>query len=284
MITERDDQQEHDDDRATLAWSLLVSGFANLMLWMVLAWVIALRTHGMVVPNQPTEVFTVTSSSLNIAKRTQPVPAHPNQAVVAQQQQQQPQQPKTVVHRAQPQPQAQPTEIAHIVPSAPPQPRSARRRGRAGNAGGEARSAAGRVSTRSAATQPAEFAALGRDDRSELDAGRAAAVSDGYLGSPRRASAWRRNHLPKWDVEMARLRLLQRRNVFIPVSGRTPRGRRRALAVLLPPRQDPFLRGSRWMAMPFPGGEIGMPSYRLPSGIQLQPQAKQVYDYWLSQQ
>ncbi|MGB8798354.1 MAG: hypothetical protein WCC70_12465, partial [Candidatus Aquilonibacter sp.] len=127
MITERDDQQEHDDDRATLAWSLLVSGFANLMLWMVLAWVIALRTHGMVVPNQPTEVFTVTSSSLNIAKRTQPVPAHPNQAVVAQpQQQRQPQRqpkPEHAPQRATPKPQAQPTELARVTPNGTPQPR-----------------------------------------------------------------------------------------------------------------------------------------------------------------
>ena len=41
MITETDDLQERNDDRTTLVWSLLVSGFANLMLWMVVAWAIS---------------------------------------------------------------------------------------------------------------------------------------------------------------------------------------------------------------------------------------------------
>jgi outer membrane biosynthesis protein TonB len=128
MITERDDQLERDDDRATLVWSLLVSGFVNLMLWVVLAWVIAFRTHDMAMAQaQRLETFTVTSSSLNIAKRTQPVPAQPNQRVDAQRQPTRQPQPKPVQPAKQetPKPQAQPTELAHITPHGTPQPHSA---------------------------------------------------------------------------------------------------------------------------------------------------------------
>ncbi|HTV93293.1 MAG TPA: hypothetical protein VMG98_11290 [Verrucomicrobiae bacterium] len=127
MISERDDEQERSDDRATLMWSLLVSGFLNLMGWMFVAWTIAVRTHAMAVAQNPPpqETFMVTSSSMRIAQRSHPVPRQANQQPATQQQAQRP---AAATQPRQPEPKAQPTEIARITPSAPPQPRSAPKR------------------------------------------------------------------------------------------------------------------------------------------------------------
>ena len=134
MITETDDSQERNDDRTTLVWSLLVSGFANLMLWMFVAWGVALRMQAIQTAQaHPEETFMVASSSVRIAPHSHPVPQQPNpQPVVAQKSQQE--RPKRAQREAAtPQPKAQPTEIARIVASAPPQPKPApksRTRGR----------------------------------------------------------------------------------------------------------------------------------------------------------
>jgi hypothetical protein len=73
----------------------------------------------------PEVTFMVASSSVHIAAHSHPVQPQPNpQPVVAQKSQQE--QPKRAQREAAtPQPKAQPTEIARIVPSAPPQPKSA---------------------------------------------------------------------------------------------------------------------------------------------------------------
>lgn len=126
MISEREDQHERNDERATLVWSLLVSGFVNLMGWMVVAWTIAVRTHAMAVAQkEPQETFMVTSSSMHIAQHSRPVPQQPNHQPATQQQSQRP---KAAPQRRQPAPKAEPTEIARIMPTAPPQPRSAPKR------------------------------------------------------------------------------------------------------------------------------------------------------------
>jgi hypothetical protein len=126
MITELDEEQERRDDRATLVWSLLVSGFANLMAWMLVAWVAALRMHAMsTVQDRPEPTFMVTSSSINIAKQTHPVPQQSNQQAVAQPAPRPQPQRQPAPQRAIPHPQAQPTELARNTPSGTPVPRSA---------------------------------------------------------------------------------------------------------------------------------------------------------------
>jgi hypothetical protein len=115
MITERESPQERSDDRATLAWSLLVSGFLNLMGWMLIAWTVAFRSHAMTVAeNPPQETFIVSASSMHIAQSSRPARQQPNRQAATQQRP--------------PEPKAEPTEIARITPNAPPQPRSAPRR------------------------------------------------------------------------------------------------------------------------------------------------------------
>jgi hypothetical protein len=115
MITEPEDPQERSNDRATLAWSLLVSTFLNLMGCMLIAWTVASRTHAMTVAeNPPQETFIVSSSSMRIVQPSRPVQQQPVRQAPTQQRR--------------PEPRAEPTEIARITPNAPPQPRSAPRR------------------------------------------------------------------------------------------------------------------------------------------------------------
>ena len=281
MITERDDLQERSDDRATLAWSLLVSGFANLMAWMVLAWVLAYRTHA-VPPAQTVETFTVTSSSLNIAKRTQPVPAQPNPQIAAQQQQQQ-RQPKNQEqpsHQETPRPQAQPTELARITPNGTPQPHSAPKKQSQGTLAEEL--AQQEVAFQHEAQQiNAQHSVLSvaTIDPNQRPSSQQPFQMDisGLPGEPRRGEGI------IFPNEMSRVqgydcypggRYTLRYNNGQLEDGDIP------WTFCYPPRQDPFLQRYRSFAMPLPATR----SYRLPPGVQLQPAAKDVYEAWLDQQ
>ncbi len=283
MITERDDQQEHDDDRATLVWSLLVSGFANLMLWVLLAWVIAFRTNELVVLQNQPEVFTVTSSSLNIAKRTQPVPAQPNQQAVAQpQQQRQPQrqpEPEHAPQQATPKPQAQPTELAHITPNGTPQPRSAPKKQSQGTLAEqlaqqevafqhEAQQINAQHSVISVATvDPSQTPAAQKPFQLDIS---------GLPGEPQRGEGI------IFPNPMARVHGYDcyngARYTLRYDSGQLEEGDI-PWPFCFTPRQDPFLQRYRRFDMPLP-----VAGYRLPSGVELQPAAKDVYTAWLSQQ
>ena len=283
MISERDDQQERSDDRATLVWSLLVSGFVNLMAWMVLAWVIAFRTMT-VVQNQPTEMFTVTSSSLNIAKRTQPVPAQPNQRVVPRQQQQrQPQKqpkPQQAEKEAVRKPQAQPTELAHITPSGTPQPHSAPKKQAQGTLAEqlaqqevafqhEAQQINAQHSVLSVATiDPHQTPSAQQPFQMDIS---------GLPGEPRRGEGI------IFPSPMERVRGYDcydgGRYTLRYMDGQLEEGDI-PWPFCYPPRQDPFLQRYRSFDMPLPA----LPSYRLPAGVELQPAARDVYNAWLAQQ
>ncbi len=119
MITERDDNPRN--DRAPLAWSLLVSVLLNLLIWSLVTGRFGIFLRNLRRDEQPKE-FVISSSALQIEPKTVPQPrAQPARPQAVQP----PAQPAQTRH-AIPQPQAQPTELAHIVPKAPPQPRTAR--------------------------------------------------------------------------------------------------------------------------------------------------------------
>ncbi|MGD0966821.1 MAG: hypothetical protein ABR949_00930 [Candidatus Aquilonibacter sp.] len=279
MITERDDQLERNDDRATLVWSLLVSGFANLMAWMVLAWVIAFRTHAMAVAQaQPLETFVVTSSSMNIAKRTQPVPAQPNQRVDAQRQPQQQQpKPKEPAKQATPKPQAQPTELARITPNGTPQPHSAPKKQAQGTLAEElaqqevafqheAQQINAQHSVLSVATiDPNQRASSQQPFQMNMSG--VPGIShhgEGYI------TPGDRHYAPGLHCYAGGTYSYQYPNGQME-EGEIP------WLFCYPANHDPFI-GSHMLAMPFPA----QPGYRLPPGTQLQPQARQAYQEFLS--
>jgi hypothetical protein len=134
MITEADNVQERNDDRATWLWAILVSGFINLLAAMLISWGISLRMQALqAVQDRPEETFMVASSSIHIAQHSHPVPQQRNPQPVVAQKSQQVQPKRAEREAATPQPTAMPTEIAHIVPSAPPQPRAAPKKQNAGS-------------------------------------------------------------------------------------------------------------------------------------------------------
>jgi hypothetical protein len=264
MITERDDLRERNDDRTTLVWSLLVSGFANLMAWMLLAWVIALRTHVIVtVQQQPVELITVSSSSLNIGGRAQPARSKPQQA------------PRRTI----PQPQAQPTELARITPNGTPVPRSAPKKQQAGSLAEEL--AQQQVAFQHEAQQlNAQSTALAI---ATIDPNQGPGTPEpfqmqvsGLPGEPRRGEGIiypnegsRTRGYDCYDGGRYTLRYMDGKLEEGDIPWR----------FCYVPREDPFLQRFRRFDMPPP-----VPGYRLPSGVELQPAAKQVYQNWLSAQ
>jgi hypothetical protein len=275
MITELDEQQEqHNDDRATLVWSLLVSGFANLMGWMVLAWVIAMRTHAMAAQNQTLETFVVTSSALHIAQHTQPVPQQPNQQAVAQQQQPKPE--HAAHHAVIPLPQAQPTELARITPRGTPQPRSAPKKQQEGTLAEKL--AQQQVAFEHEAAQlnaqraPLSIATI--DPNQEPASQQHFQMNmSGIPGVPHQGEGfitpkqgWRQQGLDCYPGGSYSYQY---------PDGQTEDGDI-PWTFCYPSNADPF-HGHHLLPMPLP-----MRGYRLPSGTELQPQARQAYEIYLS--
>ena len=138
MITETDDQQQQrDDDRTTLVWSLLVSGFANLMVWIVLGWAIIMHIRTLAPVQERPEIVTVTTQTMNApmvasssqhhAARSHPIPQTRQEP--SHQAQPEPQHKSVAMNlAATPRPQEQPTELARTTPNGTPQPRSAPKR------------------------------------------------------------------------------------------------------------------------------------------------------------
>jgi outer membrane biosynthesis protein TonB len=285
MITESDDAQQRSDDRTVLVWSVLVSGFVNLMVWMVAAWTIVASMRAIATPSvRPTpEMFMVASTSIHVAPHSHPVPQRPQTQPSHQQQQVQPKRPQpqpqpTAPRRTVPTPEAKPTEIARIVPSAPPQPRSAPKR----------------TQQASLAEQLAQQEVAFQREAQQLNA-QNAPLSVATIDPNQRASAVKQFHINfSGDSE------LQDRGegVMMPLRSWTdnglhcyygryywqyPTGGTEVANVPWPfcftPRDDPFPRGVRQFPFPLP-----LPGYRVPPGTYLYPIEKEVYEAWLAHQ
>lgn len=280
MITETDDLQEPNDDRTTLVWSLLVSVFANLMLWMLVAWGIAFRMQAMkVAQERPEETFMVASSSVHIAQHSHPVPQQQNPSPLDAQKSQQQQPKKAQREAATPQPTAQPTELARIVPSAPPQPRSAPKQQKLGALAEEL------------AQQQVAF----QHEAQQLNSQRAP-LSVATIDPAQRESAMRQyrinvsgNHELQGPGEGILSEVLARwidqgmHCYYIQYTWLYPTGGVEVANVpwpfCYPPTNDPIARRERHVAILEPP-----PGYHLPAGTYLYPIEKRVYDYWLVHQ
>jgi hypothetical protein len=278
MITEADNQQERSDDRTTLLWSALVSGFVNLMLWMLIAWGVALRMQAIqVAQERPEEMFMVASSSIHIAQHSHPVPHQENPSPVAAQKSQQ-HQPQKVEHEAAtPQPSAEPTELAHIVPKAPAQPRPAPKKQNQGSLAEqlaqqqvafqhEAQQINAHNAPLSIATiDPAQRESSNKQYRMNFSGNQElAGKGEGYLIPLQR---WIDNGLHCYYGQYYWL---------------YPTGGTEVANIPWPfcftPGNDPIARGIRQFPFPLP-----MPGYQLPAGTYLYPIEKDVYQAWLAQ-
>ncbi|HTU71502.1 MAG TPA: hypothetical protein VMF11_14460 [Candidatus Baltobacteraceae bacterium] len=277
MISETDDQRQASDDRATVVWSLLVSGFINLMVWMLAAWGVALRLHAMMAApeHHPQETFMVASSSIHIAPHSHPVPQ--TQPVPVRQQRAQPP-PKALPRRVVKQPEAQPTEIARIEPTAPPQPRSAPKKVRQGTL----------------AEQLAQQEVAFQHEAQQLNA-QQAPLSIATIDPNQRAAATRSYHmnfsgttelqghgegflipLRAWGENGMHCYYGQYHWLY-PTGGTEVANI--PWAFCFPPNDDPIARGIREFPFPLP-----LPGYRVPAGTYLYPIEKEVYDFWLAHQ
>lgn len=278
MITEADNQQERSDDRATMVWSLLVSGFANLMFWMLIAWGVALRMQAIqVAQERPEETFMVASSSIHIAQRSHPIPQQQHPSPVDAQRSQQ-RQPKAAQREAgTPQPSAEPTEIARIVASAPPQPKSAPKKQNQG----------------SLAEQLAQQQVAFQREAQQLNSHNAP-LSIATIDPAQRESATKQYHMNfSGNQELAGkgegyLIPLQR---WIGDNGAHcyygqyywlyPTGGTEVDNIPWPfcfsPGNDPIARGIRQFPFPLPPA-----GYQLPAGRYLYPIERDVYEAWLA--
>ncbi|HUA07862.1 MAG TPA: hypothetical protein VMA98_01215 [Candidatus Acidoferrales bacterium] len=277
MITETENLQERSEDRATFTWSLLVSGFVNLMLWMLIAWTMHQRMQALQamqdMQERPEEAYIIESSSIRHAHHAVPVPMQPSRP-----QQQQQQQPKPEPRHEQPRPQAQPTEIAREEPTAPPQPRSAPKK----------------TQQATLAEQLAQQEVAFRHEAEQLNAQRAPLSAATIDPSERAASTQR------FQMDIPGLPGQPRRGegIIEPIRQWPVRGGFCYMAhyaftypsgsveeddipwpMCFPRWSDPFLRGERVMPMPPP-----VTGYRLPAGVTLKPLEAETYNAWLSTQ
>jgi outer membrane biosynthesis protein TonB len=279
MISEIQDEQQTSDDRATLVWSLLVSSFVNLMAWMLAAWSVAVHLQAVSHTQRVEPTFMISSSSIHIAQHSHPVPRMPTQPVAQPQKPQQPKAQQPPTHQTIPKPQAQPTEIARIVPSAPPQPRSAHK----------------------SATKPASLAAqlaqqeiAFQHEAQQLNAQRAP-LSIATIDPNQRESSTREYKMNfSGNTELAG----KGQGFLYPLrrwidSGQHcyygryywqyPTGGTEVANIPWPfcfaPNQDPLARGLHQFPFPFPP-----PGYRLPAGTHLYPIESDVYQAFLSDQ
>jgi len=279
MITETDNTQERNDERATVVWALLVSGFTNLMAWMLIAWGVALRMQAISVAQQhPEETFMVASSSIRIAQHSHPVPQQRNpQPVVAQQAQRE--QPKAAQRQAAtPAPTAQPTEIARNVPSASPQPHSAPHKQNAGSLAEQLaqQQVAFQRETQQLNAQHAPLSVATIDPAQRESATKQYKMNFGGNtelegkgeGFVEPLSAWRDGGLNCYYVEYTWLYPTggtERANVPWPFC--------------YPPSNDLIARRLRRIPFQYPPQ-----GYQLPAGTYLYPIEKDVYDAWLAAQ
>jgi len=271
MISERDEGQAW-RDRAILTWSFMFALPVALALWLLLGWAMIMRPLAMLkhlAEAQPTPEDFVMSTSVIHSEKSVPQPQQPRKEPSPQEREQPQRQPE----QAQAQPSA-PTEIARNTEHATPEP----------------------VSTRQATlaeTLAQQNAAFSREAQ-QLSAANQAPISIATIDPSKRASS---DHPYRMDFSgingthaegIIFTGYLQRTRGLDCYSGSTyaiqfPDGHTEngdiPWTFCAPARSDPFLHGRYHGPMPLP-----MPGYQLPVGTQLAPQAKLVYDYWLSQQ
>ncbi|MGA7748061.1 MAG: hypothetical protein WCC70_12460 [Candidatus Aquilonibacter sp.] len=283
MITETDDQQQQrDDDRTTLVWSLLVSGFANLMVWIVLGWAIIMHIRTLAPVQDRAEILTVTtqmmrapmvaSSSQHLAARSHPIPR--TQHEPSHQAQPEPQHKSVAMTlAATPRPQEQPTELARTTPNGTPQPRSAPKR------------------TTALAEELAQQQAAFQKEADALNA-KNGPISVATIDPNQRQSASKSYHMNlSGNAELQGegygfLDPLQRwiENGLHCYKGQYhwlyPTGGTEVANIpwpfCYPPSADPIAHGLRQFPFPLP-----LDGYRLPAGTYLYPIEKNVYEAWL---
>ncbi|HUN28568.1 MAG TPA: hypothetical protein VMV65_02075 [Alphaproteobacteria bacterium] len=285
MITETDDQQQRDDDRTILVWSLLVSGFANLMVWIVLGWAIIMHIRTLVPTQERPEVITVVmqtmrapmvaSSSHHIAAHSHPIP----QTAQQPQHQEQPQPPHKSVAMtlaATPRPQEQPTELSRQTPTGTPVPRSAPKRAEA------------------LAEQLAQQQAAFQKEADQLNA-KNGPISIATIDPNARESAtksFRMNLSGSMELQGQGYGFLVPLKAWI-VNGLHcymgqyhwlyPTGGTEVGDIPWPfcyrPGDDPIARGEREFPFPLPPA-----GYQLPAGTYLYPIEKDVYESWIAHQ
>jgi hypothetical protein len=280
MITESDESQEREDP-VTAVWLVLVSGFVNLMLWMLIAWGLAWRAHAFAaVIQRPEETFMVASSSLHITQKSHPQPQTPQQQPQPQPVQQQRPQPEHEPQKAdEPKPDAQPTELSKIAPEAPPQPKSAPKRTNAG----------------SLAEQLAQQQVAFQREAEQINRQNSGPVSIATIDPNQRESATKSYHMNfagnpelegKGEGYLFPLRRWIQDGLHCYYGRYTwlyPTGGTEVANIpwpfCFPPTNDPIARGIHQFPFPLPPD-----GYRLPAGTSLYPIEKDVYQAWLSTQ
>jgi hypothetical protein len=275
MITERDD--ERSNDRAVLAWSLVVSGAINLAIWFLVIWFGGLNEILMRAIS-PQQEAVMSSSVIHLDKdvpvpeqaHTQPQPQPQKPAKPRPQQQPQ----KSVRHDV-PKPKPQPVELAKIVPNAPPEPPQTK-----------AQQQQAALSAQ-LAQQEVEFE---REAQALHD--HSAPISVATIDPNRRQSSTR-----SYQMNFSRISQATGpgNGIFTPLQQWSDRGMNcyygrydwtypdgSTEGANIPwgfcysPSEDPVARGIR--EFPFP---VPMAGYRLPVGTVLAPVEQHVYDAWL---
>jgi hypothetical protein len=287
MITETDDQQQlSDDDRTTLVWSLLVSGFFNLMVWIVLGWAIIMHIRTLAPVQDRPEILTVTtqmmrapmvaSSSLHHAARSHPIPR--TQQEPSHQAQPEPQHKSVAMTlAATPRPQEQPTELARTTPNGTPQPRSAPKR------------------TEALAEELAQQQAAFQKEAEALNA-KNGPISVATIDPNQRESSFKSYHMNlsgSMELQGEGYGFLDPLRRWIDGVGRHcytgqyhwlyPTGGTEVANIpwpfCYPPGADPIAHGLRQFPFPLP-----LDGYRLPPETYLYPIEKSVYEAWLAHQ
>jgi outer membrane biosynthesis protein TonB len=277
MITEQDDQRQN--DRAVMAWSLVVSLAINLAILALSLWLSGLNV---LLPKEQEPELAVSTSIIRLEKT---VPEAHQNFTPPKPQPQEPRQPQQPKQQTQPQPRhedrqprAQPTEIARIVDHAPPQPKPAK------TAAHQATLA------EQLAQQQAMFNREAQQLREERQPLSAATIDPNQRPAASRSYSMNISGLQHANGPgEGYLTPLQRwidggqhcyygRYDWVYPDGSTEEANI-PWAFCFPPNADPIARGIHQFPFPLP-----LPGYRLPPGTELQPIERSVYSSWLSMQ
>jgi hypothetical protein len=265
-------------DRTAQVWSLAVSVFLNLLVWMLVSWHGFMHMVGAKDAQKPEQMIVMNSSQLEI-RQPQPQYALPERHAATAQSKEQPL--KKPEHAAEkqpvPKPEAQPTELAQIRPNAPPQPRSAPRQ--------RAASLAEELAQQEVAFQ--QEARQLNANRSPISVATADPNARDTENTPFHAAfAGTRILQGKGDGFLVPLRHWRSEGLNC-YYGRYywtyPTGGEEIAVIPWPfcydPADDPIAHGVREFPFPLP-----LSGYRLPAGTPLQPIEKDVYEDWLAHQ
>jgi hypothetical protein len=276
MISENDDKQRA-ADRAHLAWGFALSIPLTLLIWMLVSHNFGLENSLLKMAQESNELVTSTSI-VHMDRRPIPEPkqnvAQPQAPVLPKPLEQ----PQPAIRRAQPTPQAQPTEIAREEPKAPPQSKAAKTQQKAASL------------SEMLAQQQAAF----QRETQAINANRAPLTNATIDPNSRPRSE------PDYHMDIAGMRTASGPGdgfltalthwtdhgyhcYYGRYDWQYPDGGTETANIPWPfcytPREDPIIRGYRRFPFPLP-----LPGYRLPAGTDLQPVEKRVYNLWLSTQ